>query len=74
MRQRIRKLLACVLVVCLSLNMLGVSAFAVEAEDAVPVCGKTEHTHSIEAGCYLGDPVPICGQEESAGHAHTEAC
>ena len=73
MRKRVRKLLACVLVVCLSLNMLGVSAFAAEAEagGTVPVCGKTEHHHSAE--CY-GEPAVICGLEENEGHRHTAEC
>lgn len=35
-----------------------------------PKCGLEEHQHS--EACY--EDVLICGQEESAGHTHTDAC
>lgn len=35
-----------------------------------PKCGMEEHTH--DDSCYAD--VLVCGQEESAGHTHTETC
>ena len=62
-----KKVFALLLALSMCASLLGTTAFAAPGDD--PICGKTEHTHTEE--CYR---TLACGQEESAGHVHTDAC
>ena len=66
-RKSLQKLLALLMVLSMTMGMLNITAFA--AGDEL-ICGKTEHAHTAE--CY--EQTLICGQEEGAGHTHTDAC
>ena len=70
MAKRTRKLLSLLLTCTMVVGMLGTAVSAADGGAPEPVCGLTEHTHT--ADCYTAQL--ICGQEESAGHVHSDAC
>ena len=76
LHKTIRRLLAIVLALNLSLSLVSVPALADEViepdgVESTLICGKEEHTH--DASCY-GERVLACGKDESEGHTHTEEC
>lgn len=68
-----KKILAVTLALSMTMSMVSMTSLAVEGESEetrTTYCGKEEHTHSVENGCYK----LICGKEEAEGHEHTDAC
>ena len=64
--QKVVSALACVVVFCTTYALI---LPAITMEGAT-YCGQEEHKHTEE--CYTAELV--CGQEESAGHTHTDKC
>lgn len=60
--------LSCITVFCTTYALI-LPAISQEGDT---YCGKTEHTHSIEGGCYAEELT--CELEESEDHQHSEAC
>lgn len=67
MRKNLKRLLAFVLAVSMTMSLLTITAFA---DEKVLVCGYEEHEHTEE--CY--ERTLTCGLEETEGHTHTEDC
>ena len=86
-RRRLQKLFALLLVLSMTMGMLNITAFATEGE---LICDKQEHTHTTacyqrDLTCGLAEGEGshshtnaccglTCGQEESTGHTHSDAC
>lgn len=72
--KRLAGVLGCLVVVCTAYLLMRPA----ETLERELICGMEEHLHSVEQGCYrevAAEPAqPVCGQEESTGHTHSEVC
>jgi len=68
--KKVVSVLACMVVFCTTYALI-LPAITMEK---TPQCGKIEHMHSAEAGCYEENKNLICQQEESDNHHHESLC